>query len=317
MNLIIGTDAFLVEKELEKTTKIINKNKDFEIIRFNLIEEDFENIVNQANTFSLFSSQKLIIIEECWFLTEKKVNLNKSFSVEKFQTFIENFPPENSLILTLNESKISKKLKIGKFVESKFKIIEIPALNINTAYNFIEKKLNHEGILFDSKAIWEFLNIVPLDARVIRNEISKLIGLGKPIDLNNVNSVLNEYYFYDIFKIVNSFLNEKIVDFMSDYYKYIQLNKDVLGFIYLIISSLIQVRNIIILKNKSYNFNHISERLGINMFRINKLLEIKVQNLDKINDKIKEMYVIISNILKGNFDSKVIPELSFIKLMVG
>ncbi|AXK51159.1 DNA polymerase III subunit delta [Spiroplasma alleghenense] len=316
MYLILGNDEFLIRKELQKNIKKLSHNSEYERVNFDLINDDFNDLVNELYTFGMFSERKIIVIEEAWFLTEKKVALNKTFELEKLKKYLENPNPNNEIFFLLNNDKISKKLVISKFFESNSEIITVPSLNKESAYKLITKKLSSEGIEFDKDAIEYLLEKVPLESRIIINEINKLVNLSEKVTKKQIQNIVSKYIFYDIFEISNYFLNGNIDKFLINYKKYRSQNKDFFSFISLIISSLILMRNAIILKNKNFNNLEIAERLEVNPYRISKILEINYRNFKQINDKIKEMYGLISNIFEGNYDDQVISELFFIKTLL-
>ncbi|WP_338973053.1 DNA polymerase III subunit delta [Spiroplasma endosymbiont of Panorpa germanica] len=316
MYLFLGNDDFLVRKEAEKAVHKLNSKGEFEVFKFDLINDDFNAIINEFYSFNLFAKQKIIIIEEAWFLTEKKVSLNKNFSWDKLKTYLDNPNPDNKIIFILKNDKISKKLKISKYFEEKFKVIMVPELSQITAKKLISNKLDNEKIEYEEGTLEFLLSKIPLESRVIINETNKLVNLGKRVTKSQISSILSEYFFYDIFEISNHFLNGDLINFLTNYRKYRSQNKEVFSFIILVTNTLILMRNIRLLKNNSLSNSEIAEKLSVNPYRISKILEINFRNFKQINDKIKEMYVLISNIFEGNFDDEVIPELFFIKTLL-
>ena len=60
--LILGTEQFLIEQEIKT---IIKKNKieKLNISKYNLEENNINELIEEANTISLFQERKLIIVE--------------------------------------------------------------------------------------------------------------------------------------------------------------------------------------------------------------------------------------------------------------
>ena len=85
--LIYGVDKYLIDKEIDK---IIKKNKidNNSIIRYSLNEDSIDNILEDANTFNLFSDTKLIIVNDANIftssndiLTDKIINYLNNYNL--------------------------------------------------------------------------------------------------------------------------------------------------------------------------------------------------------------------------------------------
>ena len=65
--LLYGTEKFLIDKEIKN---IINKHKidDIDISRYDLEVNSIKDIIDEANTISLFSTNRLIIVEMLLYL---------------------------------------------------------------------------------------------------------------------------------------------------------------------------------------------------------------------------------------------------------
>ena len=75
--LIYGLDEYLINKEIDKIIKKNNIDKN-SIIKYSLNEDSIDNILEDANTFNLFSDTKLIIVNDSnIFTSSNEVDTDK------------------------------------------------------------------------------------------------------------------------------------------------------------------------------------------------------------------------------------------------
>ncbi|ALX70736.1 DNA polymerase III subunit delta [Spiroplasma turonicum] len=313
MFLIYSNDDYLLNKQ---TKKIINKlleNEYYEVLRYSLIDSNINEIYEEINTISLFNEKKIIIIEDCYFLTEKKIKLHQSFDVDIIKKIISQ-KNINQLIFTLNSETYSKRLKISKEFELSCKILEVKKPSYNEKIALVKRKLTDNKIKFNEDAINYLLEVLPDDMGVFSNEVAKLIEYNSFIDINLVNIITEKYQNFDIFSLVETILDNNIEDFIKKFNIYVNNNKDIYGFLALVLNGLTTLRNINICKKNAMSDNQIIDLLKINPYRLKVFSNKKIKDISLINDKINLLYYLEKNLKSGLFDSKIIPELTFLKI---
>ena len=156
--LIEGENPVLIQKEIDK---IINKLTNYELIKYDLNEIEFNKIIEDLDTYDMFLKQKVIIGYNPLFLIEKT-----DFKEDKLLKYINN-PSDNILILVVN--KLNNRLKLVTEIKKLFKIITIKNIDYNT---FIENNL--ENYKMDKSTIQYFLNKVGQNYNIIESELEKL-----------------------------------------------------------------------------------------------------------------------------------------------
>ena len=156
--LIEGENPVLIQKEIDK---IINKLTNYELIKYDLNEIEFNKIIEDLDTYDMFLKQKVIIGYNPLFLVEKT-----DFKEDKLLKYINN-PSDNILILVVN--KLNNRLKLVTEIKKVFKIITIKNIDYNT---FIENNL--EDYKMDKSTIQYFLNKVGQNYNIIESELEKL-----------------------------------------------------------------------------------------------------------------------------------------------
>ena len=67
--LLYGEDKGLIKYELNKIIKSI---KDVDTITYDMSRTTLLEVIDDAKTIGMFSSKKIIILEDCYFLTSGK-----------------------------------------------------------------------------------------------------------------------------------------------------------------------------------------------------------------------------------------------------
>jgi len=315
MIFIYSTDSFLMKKQLNKTINSINADDEFEIFTFSFIEDALSVIYAEIATYSLFFKKKIIIINDCWFVTENKVKLHKDFDIKFLEKILENYNHNDiKIIMTLNYDKLSKRLKITKQIEKKAKILKLNPLSLEEKKEFLIKKITKAAITYEEDALNLFLEYVNDDMLVLINEINKLIILNKHITKEMIKENIYKYYQFNIFDILNTFLKKDLNEFIKNWSPYFEVNNNIFAFISILSNQFIILRNSLLLYDRGENYSQIASSLNQNPYRISKLLSQNLLDISEINDRIKMLYTLEKNIKDGFIDNKIIPELELIKM---
>ncbi|AOG60504.1 DNA polymerase III subunit delta [Spiroplasma helicoides] len=313
MILIYSLDNYLIKKQLDKLIDKINVNNDHEVFHYSLIEDSINNIYEQINTYSLFANKKIVIINDCYFLNESKISLHKDFDSKIIENIM-NFNNNNvEIIFTLNSDKLSKKLNISKKMVEKAKTLYLEIPSYDQKKSIMINKLTKNAISYEEEAIEEFFNCISDDMQVFSTELNKIINLQKHVNVELVKNITNRDFHYDIYKIVNSFINLDLKAFLKGWSAYIETNGNIYSFLALLSNQFSVLRNSLLLKKKNFKNNEIADFLKQNPYRIQKLLIENRLNINQINDRIKLLYKLENNIKRGKIDSKILPELELIK----
>ncbi|ASP28226.1 DNA polymerase III subunit delta [Spiroplasma corruscae] len=314
MYLVYSKDSYLLNKQISKIINKLLEKDTYEIHKYSLIDSNLSSIYEECVTLSIFSSKKIIIIDECWFLTEKKIKLHSSFDIDGFMKLLNIINDNIILILALNNDNYSKRLKISKEVENRSKVIEIKAPSEDEKKQLLVKRLETLNISYDDLAIDYLLSYLPNDMGIFVNEVEKLINYNTHININLIKTIVNKYMNFDIFGLLDSILANDVNDFINKYRLYIESNNDIFGFIALVSNTYITIRNIIICKESNLNDNEIISKLNINPYRYKIITSKKLDKLELINDKINTLYYLEKNLKNGQFDNKIIPEFKLLQI---
>lgn len=287
--LIYGVDKYLIDKEIDK---IIKKNKidNNSIIKYSLNEDSIDNILEDANTFNLFSDTKLIIVNDANIFAS-----SNDILTDKIINYLNNYNNKSYLVFTLLSDKIDNRKKITKVMSDKGNVIDLNKKDVDT--NYIISYLKENGYQINMSDARMILNKVGNNLFSINNELDKLMLFkleDKVIDKNSIDLLINENIDSSLFALVDSITN-KDKDKMLKLYHECLLESDPIMIINMLANKYILLYQVKRLISDGYNDDKIAKELEVhpypvklarNMcysYSVKEILDIilKLANLDK------------------------------------
>lgn len=287
--LIYGVDKYLIDKEIDK---IIKKNKidNNSIIRYSLNEDSIDNILEDANTFNLFSDTKLIIVNDANIFTS-----SNDILTDKIINYLNNYNDKSYLVFTLLSDKIDNRKKITKVMSDKGNVIDLNKKDVDT--NYIISYLKENGYQINMSDARMILNKVGNNLFSINNELDKLMLFkleDKVIDKNSIDLLINENIDSSLFALVDSITNKDKNKMLKLYHECL-LESDPIMIINMLANKYILLYQVKRLISDGYSDDRIAKELEVhpypvklarNMcysYSVKEILDIilKLANLDK------------------------------------
>lgn len=287
--LIYGVDKYLIDKEIDK---IIKKNKidNNSIIRYSLNEDSIDNILEDANTFNLFSDTKLIIVNDANIFTS-----SNDILTDKIINYLNNYNDKSYLVFTLLSDKIDNRKKITKAMSDKGNVINLNKKDVDT--NYIISYLKENGYQINMSDARMILNKVGNNLFSINNELDKLMLFkleDKVIDKNSIDLLINENIDSSLFALVDSITNKDKNKMLKLYHECL-LESDPIMIINMLANKYILLYQVKRLISDGYSDDKIAKELEVhpypvklarNMcysYSVKEILDIilKLANLDK------------------------------------
>ena len=195
--------------------KILKKEKDYSLIKYDLEEKLILDVIDELNTVDLFSSKKIVIVNSF-----SKIDKDHE---EYLIKYIEKSDDSNILILDSSE-KLDSRKKLTKLINEKAKVIDTSNTNIDS---FIKEELKDYKIDFGALSLLK--DYTNNNYHKVGQEINKLKMLKldeKVITKEDVISVVRKSFDKNIFDFTNA-INEKNKKKMFDiYYELIENKED-------------------------------------------------------------------------------------------
>ena len=261
--LLYGDKDYRINDEIKKITKNIDK---INITKYDLNVDDIKEVINDAETYSLFEEKKVIIIENANMFTG-----STSKDSEIIEKYMENENPLTTLILIVRGEKIDSRKKITKLLQKKGKILEFNEdINID---NLIKKELKNYKI--DYQTLNLFKNRVGTNPLIIENEINKikLYKNDKEITKEDILNVTTKTIEIDIFKLIDDIVKGNKDSAIEIYHEMLKVNEEPLKIVIMLANQFRIMYQSKELMLKGYTEKDIASLLKIHPYRVKLALQ--------------------------------------------
>lgn len=199
--LLYGTDTSIVNREIDliKERLFISDN---DVIYYSI--EDIQNIIDEALTISMFSLNKLIVIDSTIYLSQKKDVAN----INLIENYFNNYNSNSYLVFVSNGDSIDSRKKLVKLINSNGTVKKVEANN-EYLNDYIKDYLKKNNYKMSSMDINNFIDRVGNNIDNIRNELNKLMLYkieDKVIDNNDIMLLIEENMDNSIYDLVSALL---------------------------------------------------------------------------------------------------------------
>ena len=280
--LLYGKERFLIDKEIKN---IINKNniEEIDISKYDLEINSLNEILDDANTVSLFSNNKLIIVENAYIFS--RTQNKKVENLEILENYLKN--SNNTIIIFINDNeKIDSIKKIVKLIKEKGIIKEFnPLKNINSTVKsmFDDYKISDSNINL-------LINKVGNSLEIIYQEVEKLKIYkidDKIITDKDIEDLVVENINIDIFKFIDNIINKNKKETLKTYKEMLKLNEEPVKIIALLASKFRLMYQASLLAKKGYTEEDIAGILGVHKYPVH----LAITSGYKYNSKILLKYL--------------------------
>ncbi len=309
--ILYGLNEYLIKKEIKKIIQD-NNIEQININNYDLTATLLIDIINDANSMSLFADKKMIIVDNSYIFTgTTKKYLEQD--VQELENYL-NFINENTiLVFIINNEKIDERKKITKLVKQKGIIKECNHIdNIKLIKDlFSDYKISDDNIKY-------LINRVGDDATLLANEIEKIKiykNNDKNITINDINNLTFKSLENNNFKLIDAIISKNKVQAIELYQERLKLNEEPIA---IIIALANQIR--IMYQTKQlylygYTENNIADILKIHPYRV-KLAKQNGQKYDSdlLLDYLNKLAYLDISIKNGKIDKQLGLELFILTL---
>lgn len=295
--LLYGTEKLLIEQETNKIINTYNINIE-NIIKYNLENTSIGIVIEDAETYSMFDDKKIIIVENSFIFTGKKVIEQ---NIEVLENYLNNYNPDTILIFTIITEKLDERKKIVKQIN---KIGQVKNLVSNDIRLFV--KNNFGDYKISNSDIDLLLERVGNNLSILNNEINKIKiykNDNKQITTNDILELTSKSVDTDIFKFIDNIINKNKSKVLETYDELIKLGEEPIKIIVMLANQFRLMYQVKGLTKKGYSEKDIAKILDIHPYRV-KLSLGKSKNFsdDNLLKILKQLADLDSDIKKGNID---------------
>lgn len=295
--ILYGLEKILIDREINKIINQSKLNSD-SITKYDLEETDLNLILDDAETYSLFDDNKIIIVDNAYIFTGKK---GFEQNIDRLERYLNDPNPNTILVFNIIADKLDERKKIVKLTK---KIGTIKQLIVKDVSTFV--KTLFEPYEISSQNIELLIKRVGNNSDILNNEISKIKIYkddDKKITTDDILALTNQIIDTDIFKFIdNIIINNKSLVFET-YNELIKIGEEPIKIIVMLANQFRLMYQVKGLTRKGYSEKDIAKILDIHPYRV-KLALGKSKNFsdDKLLSILNQLANLDEQIKKGEID---------------
>ena len=305
--LLYGTLEALITDYINK---IITKHKinDLNISKYN-INDNLTDIIEDANTLSLFDDKKLIVINNnALFVGKKSVD---TIALEKY---IINSNPNTILIFVVNEEKLDTRRKLYKNIKEKGEVFEFNKLpNINT---YVKNLFSGYTITNDSINL--LIKRVGNDLNRLKQEIEKIKIYkinDKLITDSDIIDCTVEKIDINIFNFIDNIIRKNKSETIKTYKELLKIGEEPIKIIVLLANQFRLMYQSKLLTSKGYSEDDIASILHVKRYPVHLAIQKSYHyNKEVLIDNLEQLADLDIKIKSGEIDKNLALELFLLRL---
>lgn len=269
--LFYGTESFLLEQELKnlqekEQIEAINLNK------YDLEATSLEDVLEDAETISLFSDKKMILVENAYIFTGTTNKKLLEQPTELLEDYANHPNPATILVFTIMKEKLDERKKIVKLLK---KVGMVKELNQATDLRkFVINLL--KPYQMDPATVKIFLERVGSNLSILVQEIEKLKlykGEDKQIAVDDIYLLTSKNIDTDIFNLIENIVTHNLEQAMESYFEMMRLGEEPIKIIIMLANQFRLIYQAKVLSKKGYSEKNIADELEIHPYRIKLALQ--------------------------------------------
>lgn len=260
--LLYGLNNFEIDSEIKKLTKDYDK---MNISKYDLTETDIKEVINDAETFSMFADNKVVIAENAIMFTSSGAN------TEIIENYLNHINPHTILIFTVNAEKVDERKKITKLIKKNYKLISFN--EASSPSTFVKSQLS--GYNITSSVIAFLIDRVGSNPLILENEINKIKAYkdDKTITKEDIVKLTNKNQEIDIFKLIDDIVEKNKDEALAIYHEMLKVGEEPLKIIILLATQFRLMYQSKELAKKGYSEKNIADTLKVHPYRVKLALQ--------------------------------------------
>lgn len=285
--LLYGSEPYLINQTLQN----LLKDRVGEVTQMNTIYYDFtsplfsmERFLGDADTMSFFSVHKVMILQNCVFLTraykDKESKKDKSETdIQKLMTYLSQPHDQTTIVMRYDDDNMDTAKLIYKRIKETCEVIHIQKLRPEEFRSFLQELIRQHQLKVTNEAFNELIKRLDDNMNVAIHEVEKLALFGQTITYDDVVALVSRPLDSEAFHLVNAILDKRLAEALSIWNDMIVLNMDALAFIGLIASQLRLLYQVSCLHDAGKHREEIINELSVgttqmNVYRVSRLLNL-------------------------------------------
>lgn len=291
-----GDEKYLIDQFLGHLFKRLGDPNDLDILPVSLDESSMDLVLDEANMFSFFADQRIIIVDQASFLaSQSPIKLSKS--EEKRLIEYLNAPNTASILIFLAQTdQLDRRRKLSQVFQKQATIVDVRPLDERQVDRFVREYLRSADFELNKHALNELLNRVNYQLTLAMVEIEKLRTFAlsdRTIDTATVRQLVPRSLETDVFELSTAVTQGKIDQAIQIYQDLLLMKNDPIALHALLVSQFRLILQVKLLSQRGILPGQMAEYLSVHPYRVKLAYQISQQkslpNLLELYDEFAEV----------------------------
>lgn len=297
-----GNNDFLVNKEIDSLIEKLNVDP-INIIKYDLIESEQQHVLEEIQTVSFFSDQKVVVVKNVHLLNNEVEHV-----IETWANYISN-PKEDIILILQDQELLAESSILGKAIFLNSVIKKIDAIEEKEYPNYILSILKKYQYEIDNEAINELLERTSFDFYLISQEIDKLMLFcydTKIITHKDITLLVSRNLEENIYELTNAVVSRNINKAIEVFYDLMARNEEPIRILNQLANKFRELLHVKLLIDKGYTQDQVSKHFNMAPGKTYYVIKSARQiSFSVLEDYIKRLGKLDHEIKSGQADKKL------------
>ncbi|KAA8439992.1 DNA polymerase III subunit delta [Weissella paramesenteroides] len=264
-----GQDQYLINLVREKFLTIIHPDdRALNLAQFDLTEVPLSLAIDDAKSVPFFGNQRVVILDNPYFLTGERQKSNLEHHVEDLVDYIKQPEPQTTVVIFAPYDKLDNRKKVTKLLKEQARYLSFVNLSDKDINRFIDQRVNEAGYFINSAAKQELIRLTNSSLTQIMSELDKLMLYTlseKQINVSDVKELVTHTLSENIFDLIDCLLKGQLTRAVNLYHELLSTGEEPLRLHGALIG---QFRLLLQVKSSEKSEKGIASELKVHPYRV-------------------------------------------------
>lgn len=267
---IFGSEQYLRDQLLEALRQATESDGESDRLTLDLNEQALMDAIDEANMFSFFADQRLILAWNANFATSQGSKLEKH-EEKALEEYLKNPNKASVLVFVIPGDQLDKRRKGSKLLQKHSTFVDITPMDEGQVQRYVQTYIANSNLDMTREAVGELLRRVDGQLSQAMHELEKLESyhsLGRRITLDVVEDLVPRTLESDVFELSNAVVTKQIDRAIQIYQDLRLMKHEPIALHALIVSQFRIMIQTKLLAQEGMMEGQISSHLGVHPYRV-------------------------------------------------
>lgn len=273
-------------------------------LNFSHIDMDtqtLDTLIDEAETLPFFGDERLIFVEQPYFLTSEKRNGAPEQNIERFIAYLNDPVPSTVLVFFANYEKLDERKKITKLLKKTSVVLDVKPPSDQEVKKMVQARVKEAKVDINAQALNYLLEATELNLSKIMRELDKLIiyaNQTKTIDYQAVVQLIPKSLENNVFDLTQGILQGKTEQAIRQYRELVLQGEETIKINAILIGQVRLYLQVALLMKKGMQQGAIAQQVKAHPYRV----KLAMQQVKKYTTR--ELMTLYDELVENDYQMK-------------